>query len=100
MLALGAGSDAEAARHRCAAFSFEHNGVPWHAKRIRTANVSCSAARKLIKAYARPRNCQFRAPCDVHGYVCRTTEADGSTFRETCRKDRKTVRWRGSYTSS
>lgn len=94
-----AGQSAAAARS-CPSFSFKHNGIPWSAKSIRAKKVYCRAARRLIKAYATPRNCQFRAKCKVRRYTCRTLSAEGSRFTEKCTRGGRVVRWRGSYVSS
>jgi hypothetical protein len=96
---LVAPSTAPAATHSCTSFSFKHNGVPWRAKSIRVRDVSCRSAKRLIKAYAEPRNCQFQKRCKVRRYTCRTLAASGSTFTESCTRGSRLVRWRGSYTS-
>lgn len=99
--APGAAAVAEAAaQSSCPAFTFKQNGVPWRARSIRrTSNVTCAKARALIRSYARPRNCQFRTACYIGGYTCRTTDAEGSEFTETCKRPGRSVRWRGSYSS-
>jgi len=83
---------------RCAAFAFKSNGTTWKANTIRVSRVGCPDARRLIRLYAKPRNCQFRPRCKVSVYSCRTLEAEGSTFTERCTRDGgRSVRWRGSY---
>jgi hypothetical protein len=100
-LAAVAPAGAAKATHRsCPAYSFKHNGVPWHAASVRTLNAPCTTATRLIRAYATPRNCQFRTACHISGYVCRTSDADGATFSEACVRTGRSVRWRGSYVSS
>jgi hypothetical protein len=97
--ALLPAASASAATRSCPSFSFKHNGVPWSAKSIRARNVSCRSAKRLIKAYAEPRNCQFQKRCRVGRYTCRTSSAEGSHFTEGCTRGGRVVRWRGSYVS-
>jgi hypothetical protein len=97
---LAAAGPANAATtRRCAAYSFKHKTIPWRAGSIRTVNTSCTTARALARSYAVPRNCQLAGPCHILGYVCRTTNPDGSFFTETCTRPGHSVRWRGSYAS-
>jgi hypothetical protein len=100
LIAVGPTAAAPAATHGCKSFSFKHNGVPWSAKQIRVRNVSCRSAKRLIKAYAEPRNCQFEKRCRVRRYLCRTLSAEGSEFTESCTRGSRLVRWHGSYVSS
>ena len=90
---------ADAATKRCKSFSFKQNGVPWRAESIRVRAVTCRTARSLIRAYAEPRNCQFEPRCGVRRYTCRTSNARGSEFDESCTRGRRLVRWHGSYIS-
>lgn len=85
----------------CSRYSFTQKGVEWRATDIRLTDMSCSAAKGLIASYARPRNCQLRAPCRIDGFVCRTTEAHASEFTEVCKESgsAREVRWLGSYIS-
>jgi hypothetical protein len=99
LLCLGSASAATSAR-ACKAFTFKDNGVPWSAKQIRVKGSSCKSARGLIRSYARPRNCRLQAPCHIKHYVCKTTNSHDSTFTETCKRPGRSVRWRGSYSSS
>jgi hypothetical protein len=104
LVALAAGPSAAAApeasaARACASFSFKQNGVPWSAKRIRARGVTCAVARDLIRAYAKPRNCQLGPRCQVGRWVCRTADARGSQFTERCTRGAWVVRWRGSYAS-
>ena len=96
---LPAGGAADASPRRCPSFGFKHNGVQWHADSIRVRVVSCRAARALVRTYAEPRNCQFQPKCRVSRYTCRTRDAHGSVFTESCTRGRRLVRWHGSYVS-
>lgn len=89
-----------AAAKSCPDFAFERNGVPWAAEEIRVADVTCARARRVIRAYAKPRNCRFVAPCNVKGLTCETIFARGSEFAEDCTSGDRRVRWAGSYESS
>lgn len=84
----------------CEPIAFKHNGIPWEAANIRTADLSCDEAASVIRAYAKPRNCQFRPSCVVGTYHCRTETSEGSTFIEHCTRDHRSVRWHGSYVTS
>jgi hypothetical protein len=100
-LLLCFGSTAGAASQGgCKAFKFKDNGIPWAAKQIRIKGTTCKAAKALIRSYAHPRNCRLQAPCHIKGYKCRTTNSHDSTFRETCRRPGRLVRWVGSYSST
>ena len=99
LVLLAAGGGADAASRGCASFSFKHNGVSWHADSIRVRVITCRTARRVIKAYAEPRNCQFEPRCKVRRYTCRTRDAHGSEFTERCTRGRRVVRWHGSYVS-
>ena len=94
------GSAAAGESSSCPSYKFKVNGIPWAGKQIRTRNESCATARRLIRAYAKPRNCRFIAPCRILRYRCVTTDTRGSTFRETCTRGKRRVSWNGSYVSS
>jgi hypothetical protein len=97
--ALLPATSASAATRGCASFHFKHNGVPWSANQIRARDISCRSAKRLIKAYAEPRNCQFQKRCKVGRYTCRTSSAHDSEFTESCTRGSRLVRWHGSYVS-
>lgn len=83
----------------CPPFGFAHAGTRWNASNVRVNGVSCLTAKGLIMSYARPMNCQFRFPCHIGRYVCRTTASVGSRFQETCVSRTGSVRWLGGYIS-
>ena len=74
--------------------------MPWKAAEIRVENVSCRKARRLIRRYAKPRDCQFQERCRVRRWVCRTYRPNGNKFDERCTRGRRVVRWDATYTSS
>jgi hypothetical protein len=98
-LLAGAIQPAAASAKHCKSFSFTHNGVHWHASKVRVAHLRCSGGRKVIKSYAKPRNCQFESKCRVGKYTCHTTSGHGSDFNERCTHGRRVVRWHGHYVS-
>ena len=101
LLVLGVTGDAGAAStSSCPSFKWKANGTPWQARQIRVRKVSCSDAGRLIRSYARPRNCRFIAPCRIQGLRCETNGTSGSVFRETCTRGKRLVSWRGSYMTS
>lgn len=87
-------------RAGCDTLAFTHNGTPWKATRIQRNNLSCDEATLVIRAYARPSNCQFLPNCQVAQFRCRTLRTDGSDFTEHCTRGDRSVRWHGSYVSS
>jgi hypothetical protein len=74
--------------------------VPWKATSISTTNTRCRKARRVIRRYAKPRDCQFQERCRIRRWVCRTSDARGSRFDERCTKGSRVVSWHGSYVSS
>jgi hypothetical protein len=84
----------------CAALAFTHNGIPWKATKVERTELSCDEATAVIRAYAKPRNCQFQPSCQIGTYRCRTLVTEGSTFTERCTRGHRSVQWRGTYVSS